>query len=184
MPCALPYAPEDELCKFCSSDPWVIRLKRKGPLVGKIPIPFGYLPTLVIFLLAQNEDFSFNRDKPEQYRNAIRLEYNRRSVYFVERRCQIEVSLSRCEYSLNDRSDIRNVVLQKAIPQTEERLHIEKDAITKDELFLCSCDGCNDRHFCILVNTDNPYLMCEETEHTFEMKSSWLSPGEKYVHIN
>ena len=39
---ALPYAPEDELCKFCSSDPWVIRLKRKGPLVGKIL----YQPTL------------------------------------------------------------------------------------------------------------------------------------------
>ena len=89
MPCALPYAPEDELCKFCSSDPWVIRLKRKGPLVGKIPIPFGYLPTLVIFLLAQNEDFSFNRDKPEQYRNAIRLEYNRRSVYLLSNRSEL-----------------------------------------------------------------------------------------------
>ena len=53
MPCALPYATEEQ-CVPCSSPPWVIRFRKRGIVKEYIPPPVGYLPALVVFLLTRH----------------------------------------------------------------------------------------------------------------------------------
>ena len=93
MPCALAYVP-DEQCEPDRSTPWVIRfrIKRGGIEEAFIPLPVGYLPTLVIFLLACfGSEFTLNR-KDRQFRNRIVLKYSQGGkVYIVERHLQLEV---------------------------------------------------------------------------------------------
>ena len=61
MPCALSYAPEASVSQ--SSPPWVIRLRvRQGVKDVYIPIPVGYLPAVVVFLLTEfSSHFSTDR---------------------------------------------------------------------------------------------------------------------------
>ena len=76
IPCALSYAPEASLS--VSSPPWVIRLRvRQGVEDDYIPIPVGYLPAVVVFLLTEFlSHFSTNLHH-QQYRNKIKLRYKR-----------------------------------------------------------------------------------------------------------
>ena len=69
MPCALAYLP-DELCEPHPSTPWVIRFKvKRGVEKVFIPLPVGYLPALVVFLLTCfSSQFSLIRSD-RQFRN-------------------------------------------------------------------------------------------------------------------
>ena len=162
MPCALPYAPENKLCEFHSCPPWVIRLKvQHGIEVSYISIPCSYLPTLIIFLLTQeNSPFTIDCDTERQYRDVINLQYNERgTVAFVEYRCRIEVTYSWYEQFPNDCSDIRTLILE-ALRLTEKRLNFKTGTIKKVDSFLCSCDGSDDRHLCTSTNPFSGTAKC------------------------
>ena len=180
MPCALPYAQKKKLCTF---PPWVIRLRvEQGLETSYIPIPHCYLPTLVIFLLKQqNSPFTIDDDVDRQYRNFINLQYKRGgTVSFVENCCQIEVSYSWCEYKQfsSNCSYIRTLILD-AIPLSEERLNIKSGTITKIDSFLCSCDGSDDCHLCTL-DLLSGIAKCEKTKqpsHLEPLHLCWLPSG-------
>ena len=159
IPCALCSILEDNLDKHIkehierqvrspvSPVPWVIKfnLKAVGPVreIDEIPIPVGYLPTLVIFLIKQG-CFSVGKStKYVQYRNVINIQYNcdEGTVYLVERHLQLEVYYSHSEIRPKRFSDIKDFVLQ-SMQQTQEELRIRDDAVI---LFLCSC---GDHTFC------------------------------------
>ena len=92
MPCALPYSTEMP----DSSHPWVIRLRvRRGVDEEYVPIPVGYLPAILVFLLTMFPDhFSLNRHQ-RQYRNVIKLVYKPGGlICLVERHLQLEVHYS------------------------------------------------------------------------------------------
>ena len=164
MPCALSYAPETSVSE--SSPPWVIRLRvRQGVEEVYIPIPVGYLPAVVVFLLTEfASHFSTNR-RQRQYRNMIKLRYKYGGyVYLIERHLQLEIYISLCEQLLQDCATIRNHVLE-SIRLTEEKLHIiqeGKSAITKVDSFLCSCGKDSAHHICA-YNVGSGILECEET---------------------
>ena len=177
MPCALPYATEMP----DSSHPWVIRLKaRRGVDKEYVPIPVGYLPAILIFLLTMFPNhFSLNRDQ-RQCRNVIRLCYGSGGVVcLVERHLQLEVHYScssikhkqlREEFKI-----IRNYVLE-SIHLTEEKLHIS-GAITKVDSFLCSCgEGSRPKHICV-YKPEGQILECEVTREVFVLEAHhqlWL----------
>ena len=95
MPCALPYATEMPH----SSHPWVIRLRvRRGiDEESDVPIPVGYLPAILVFLLTMfSGRFSLIR-RQRQYRNLFKLRYKPGGVVcLVERHLLLEVHYSCC----------------------------------------------------------------------------------------
>ena len=149
IPCALYSIPEVDLNEYMqqlrspvSSVPWVIKfnVNTVGPVreIDDIPIPVGYLPTLVIFLLKQDGSFSIGlEEKHVQYRNVINIQYNcnEGTVYLVERHMQLEVYYSHAKSHPNRFSAIKAFVL-KSMQQTQEEIRIRDDAVT---IFLCSC---------------------------------------------
>ena len=174
MPCALPYATEMP----DSSHPWVIRLRvRRGVNKEYVPIPVGYLPAILVFLLTIfPRHFSLNRDQ-RQYRNVFKLDYEPGGkVCLVERRLQLEVYYSCCQQLPQECAIIRSQVL-KSIHLTEEKLHIRVDAITKVDSFLCSCgEGSRAQHMCAF-NPETRILDCEETREVFGLEAHhqlWL----------
>ena len=160
MPCALSYAPEPSVSE--SSPPWVIRLQRNDKEIA-IPIPVGYLPAIVVFLLTEfSSHFSTDRCK-RQYRNLITLRYKRLGdVYLIERHLQLEIYFSGFKQLSQDCMTIRDLVL-KSIKLTEEKLHIIQGAITKVDSFLCSCGKGSAHHTCA-YNPLSGILECEEKE--------------------
>ena len=164
MPCALSYAPEASVSE--SSPPWVIRLRvRRGVEDVYIPIPVGYLPAVVVFLLTEfSSHFSTNR-RHKQNRYMIKLRYKYGGyVYLIERHLQLEIYFSFCKQLSQDCTTIRNHVLE-SIRLTEEKLHIiqeGKSAIIKVDSFLCSCGKGSAHHTCA-YNADSGILECEET---------------------
>ena len=170
MPCALSYASEnhEELEKLSAphklSHPWVIRLRQKqGARLVYIPIPVCYLPTLVVFLLTQDESLFSTNCKKRQYRNFINLQYRLGgTVYFVERHLQLEVYYSFCDDLPDQCSVIRRLVLE-SINLTEKRLSFKKDDIIKVDSFLCSCGKGSAHHTCA-YNPLSGILECEETD--------------------
>ena len=147
IPCALYSIPEVDLDKYMqqvhppvSSVPWVFkfRINTVGPIreIGYIPIPVGYLPTLVIFLLKQD---SFSIGQHVQYRNVINIQYNdsydEGTVYLVERHMQLEVYYSHAKSHPKRFSAIKVFVL-KSMQKTQKELRIRDDAFI---IFLCSC---------------------------------------------
>ena len=169
MPCALSYAPEASVSQ--SSPPWVIRLRvRQGDKDVDIPIPVGYLPAVVVFLLTEfSSHFSTDRCQ-RQYRNMIKLRYKRGGfVYLIERHLQLEIYFSLYEQLPQDRASIRDYVLE-SIRLTEEKLHIIEEgegAITKVDSFLCSCGKGSAHHTCA-YNPLSGILECTESEETGE----------------
>ena len=189
MPCALSYAPEPSVSE--SSPPWVIRLRRKNEDVD-IPIPMGYLPAIIVFLLMKfSREFSTDPIKQRyqydpdqrQYRNMIKLRYKRGGyVYLIERHLQLEIYFSCFDKLPHDCTTIRDRVLE-SICLTEEKLHIIQEgegAITKVDSFLCSCGKGSAHHTCA-YNPLSKILECEngETEESCKLDSRhmfWL-PG-------
>ena len=173
MPCALPYATEMPH----SSHPWVIRLRvRRGVNKEYVPIPVGYLPAILVFLLTMFPDhFSLNRYQ-RQYRNVIKLDYGPGGVVcLVERHLQLEVHYSCCDQLQQDCSIIRNHVLE-SIRLTEEKLHIREGAITKVDSFLCSCGEGRAHHICA-YNPETHIVECEVTREVFVLERQhqlWL----------
>ena len=176
MPCALPYATEMP----DSSHPWVIRLRvRRGVDKEYVPIPVGYLPAILVFLLTMfPHHFSLNRNQ-RQYRNKIELDFGPGGVVcLVERHLQLEVHYS-CSSIKKLRKEckiIRNNVLV-SIRLTEEKLHIREGAITKVDSFLCSCgEGSRAQHICA-YNPETQVVECEETREVFVLEAHhqlWL----------
>ena len=163
MPCALSYAPEASVSE--SSPPWVIRLRRKNE-DADLPIPVGYLPAIIVFLLTEfSSHFSTDRCH-RQYRNIIKLRYKRGGyVYLIERHLQLEIYFSCFEDLPKECTTIRDHVL-KSIRLTEEKLHIIQEgegAITKVDSFLCSCDKGSAHHTCA-YNPHTEVLECEAEE--------------------
>ena len=164
MPCALSYAPEPSVSE--SSPPWVIRLRRNNEYDVVIPIPVGYLPAIIVFLLTESSShFSMDRHH-RQYRNLIKLRYKRGGhVYLIERHLQLEIYFSVFEQLPQDCTTIRDLVL-KSIKLTEEKLHIiqiGEGAITKVDSFLCSCGKGSAHHTCA-YNPLSEILECEAEE--------------------
>ena len=160
MPCALPYATEMPH----SSHPWVIRLRvRRGvDEESDVPIPVGYLPAILVFLLTMfSGRFSLIR-RLRQYRNLFKLHYKPGGVVcLVERHLQLEVHYSCCDQLQQECTIIRNHVLE-SIRLTEEKLHIREGAITKVDSFLCSCGEGRAHHICA-YNPDTHIVECEVT---------------------
>ena len=176
MPCALPYATEMPH----SSHPWVIRLRvRRGVDKEYVPIPVGYLPAILVFLLTMFPDhFSLNR-RQRQYRNVIELDYEPGGVVcLVERHLQLEVHYSCSMKHKKLRQEctiIRNHVLE-SIRLTEEKLHIREGAITKVDSFLCSCGEGRAHHICA-YNPETHIVECEVTREVFDLERQhqlWL----------
>ena len=165
MPCALSYAPEASVSE--ASPPWVIRLRvRRGIEDVYIPIPVGYLPAVVVFLLTEFSSlFSIDR-RQRQYRNKIKLRYKRGGfVYLIEHHFQLEIYFSFCKQLPQECATIRNFIL-KSIRLTESKLHIIQDgegAITKVDSFLCTCGKGSAHHTCT-YNPDTGILECESEE--------------------
>ena len=175
MPCALPYA--TEMPK--SSHPWVIRLRvRRGVDEEYVPIPVGYLPAILVFLLTMfSGRFFLNRhQRQRQYRNIIKLRYKPGGVVcLVERHLQLEVHYSCCDRLQQQCAIIRNHVL-KSIRLTEDKLHIREGAITKVDSFLCSCGEGRAHHICA-YNPETHIVECEVTGEVFDMERQhqlWL----------
>ena len=112
MPCALSYAPEASVSE--SSTPWVIRLRvKQGVEDVYIPIPVGYLPAIVVFLLTEFSSLFSTDRRYRQYRNMIKLRYKRGGfVYLIERHLQLEIYFSFYEQLLRECATIRNLVLE------------------------------------------------------------------------
>ena len=176
MPCALSYALEANVVH--SSPPWVIRLRvKRGDEETYIPIPVGYLPAVVVFLLTNfSSHFSTERSQ-QQYRNMIKLHYKHGGcVCLIERHLRLEVSFSFCKKRSLDCATIRDHVLE-SIRLTEEKLHIREGAITKVDSFLCSCGKGSANHTCA-YNPFSETLECMETRDPCKLKtkhSRWLS---------
>ena len=179
MPCALSYAPEASVSMH-SSPSWVIRLRvRQGYEDVYIPIPVGYLPAVVVFLLTKfSSHFSTDRCQ-RQYRNMIKLRYKRGGfVYLIERHLQLEIYFSLYGQLPQDCATIRDYILE-SIRLTEEKLHIIQEgegAITKADSFLCSCGKGSAHHTCA-YNPLSGILECTESEDTGE--SCKLDPQHK-----
>ena len=173
MPCALPYATEMPH----SSHPWVIRLRvRRGVDEEYVPIPVGYLPAILVFLLTMfSGRFSLIR-RQRQYRNVIKLCYKPGGVVcLVERHLQLEVHYSCCEQLQQECAIIRNHVLE-SIRLTEEKLHIREGAIAKVDSFLCSCGEGRAHHICA-YNPETHIVECEVTREVFVLEPQhqlWL----------
>ena len=173
MPCALPYATEIPQ----SSHPWVIRLRvrREVDEESDVPIPVGYLPAILVFLLTM---FSgrFSLICQRQYRNLFKLRYKPGGVVcLVERHLQLEVHYSCCDQLQQECAIIRNHVLE-SIRLTEEKLHIREGAITKVDSFLCSCGEGRAHHICA-YNPETHIVECEETREVFVLERQhqlWL----------
>ena len=165
MPCALSSLPEASVSH--SSSPWVIRLRvRRGVEDIYIPIPVGYLPAVVVFLLTNfSSHFSTDR-RHRQYRNKISLKYKRGgTVHLIERHLQLEIYFSLYKQFPKDCATIRDHILE-SIRLTEEKLHIiqkGEGAITKVDSFLCSCGKGSAHHSCA-YNTLSGILECTESE--------------------
>ena len=175
MPCALPYTTEMP----GSSNPWIIRLRViRGVNEEYAPIPVGYLPAILVFLLTMFSSHFFLLQKQRQYRNVIKLCYKPGGVVcLVECHLQLEVHYSCCDRLLKEECPIiRNLVLE-SIRLTEEKLHIREGAINKVDSFLCSCgEGSRAQHICA-YNPETQIVECEETRKGFELEAHhklWL----------
>ena len=174
MPCALPYATEMPH----SSHPWVIRLRvrREVDEDSDVPIPVGYLPAILVFLLTMfSGRFSLIR-RQRQYRNLFKLRYKSGGVVcLVERHLQLEVHYSGCDQLQQECAIIRNHVLE-SIRLTEDKLHIREGAITKVDSFLCSCGEGRAHHICA-YNPETHIVECEVTREVFVLEHQhqlWL----------
>ena len=186
MPCALAYASHEQSEPLsCSSNPpWVIRFRMKqGTEDVYIPLPVGYLPALVVFLLT-NFPSDFSTDQMTlQYRNVINLRYKAGdlgSVYIVERHLQLEVYVEHFELVSSECLHIRNCVLE-AMCLTEEQLHITKGSITKVDCFLYSCGEGSSHHSNVGVYSCKLRgVKCEETRKIYPCSTKclhWIPPG-------
>ena len=175
IPCALSSLPEASTSES-SPHVWVIRLRvRRGFDKVYIPIPVGYLPAVVVFLLAEfSSHFSTDR-RHRQYRNKIVLEYEYGGfISLVERHLQLEVHYSGLERFPQECTTIRDHVLE-SIRLTEEKLHIIQEgegAITKIYSFLCSCGKGSAHHFCNYKPSG--CVECEETRMLYDLKPQHL----------
>ena len=177
MPCALPYATK---IAHSFQFPWMIRLRaRRGIYQEYVPIPVGYLPTILVFLLTVFPNKFVQIQKHErQYRNMIKLHYVPGGVVcLVERHLQIEVYYSgiKLKQLQQQCSTIRDCILE-SIRLTEVKLHIRKDAFTKVDSFLCSCGEESACHICTF-NPETCIVECEETREVFKLKAhhqQWL----------
>ena len=181
MPCALSYAPEASVSE--PSPPWLIRLRmRRGVEDVYIPIPVGYLPTVVVFLLTEFSSQFSTDHRHRQCRNVIKLRYKRGGfVYLIERHLQLEICFSLCEQLPQECATIRDLVLE-SIRLTEEKLHIIQEgegSITKVDSFLCSCGKGSAHHTCA-YNPISEILECEETRESCKLgrqQLRWLLSG-------
>ena len=175
MPCALSYAPEASMPQQ-SSLPWVIRLRvRRGVDKEYIPIPVGYLPAIVVFLLTEFSSLFSTDRRQRQYRNKIVLEYEHGGfISLVERHLQLEIHYSGLAKLPKECQTIRDHVLE-SIRLTEEKLHIIQEgegAITKVDSFLCSCDKCSADHFCTFKPSG--CVECEKTRELYKLDPQHL----------
>ena len=179
LPCALPHAPDDVVVEKeqVSVTPWILRLKlRCDAVLIDIPIPKGYLPTLVIRLITSRK-FEADFDS-HQYRNIMSIIYvDGGHVYFIERSHQLEIYYSWDKDFPNHCSVIRSEIV-KALVEAEEKLHFKSDILTKEDVFICSCNGPHPRHFCTYKSTVERAI-CEKSRkprHLSQEQQCWILP--------
>ena len=178
LPCALPYASEDEISERQQKTlhPWIVRLKSmRGPEEVHVPIPKGFFPTLVVHLLATP---SFKADhRTRQYRNAMSLCFvPGGKIYLIESRLQLEVYYSWDERLPEQCSTIRSSILE-GISTAEAKLHFAPGVLIKEDAFLCSCGRHNSHHLCAF-NHLSRVAECEKSEMPCDLKPEnvrWLS---------
>ena len=193
MPCALPYATEEQ-CVPCSSPPWVImfRIKRGIEEVDILP-PVGYLPALVVFLLTRYPSHFCIDSASRQYRNQFELKYRDGGlVYITEHYPQLEIFYTLLDAQPKYCLIIRNCVLN-AMYLTEERLRLNKcsceherecvceGVIDKIDSFLCLCGKGGARHLCN-YNHQSKIAICVKTNTSLHLKSTHLCWIQGIVH--
>ena len=143
-----------------------------------IPLPMGYLPALVVFLLTRFSSLFSLNCKDCQFRNLFVLKYKRGGkVYIVERHIQLETYFTHCEKLAGDCIVIRDSI-QKAIFLTEKRLRITENSITKVDSFLCSCD--ENAHHVFIYNNETGIAECEVTDDDCNLEAQhlrWIKSG-------
>ena len=184
LPCALPYAPEDVLLmkEHVSVTPWILRLvRRRSSGLVDIPIPKGYLPTLFVCLISF---IKFEADtNSHQYRNVMSISYNDGGhIYFIERSHQLEIYYSWDEVCPEHCSVIRSEII-KALVEVEEKLHFKPGILTKEDFFVCSCNGPHPRHLCTYKSTVERAI-CEKTRkpcHLSKQQLCWILPPSQGI---
>ena len=172
IPCALSSLPEASTSES-SPHMWVIRLRvKRGSIKEYIPIPVGYLPAVVVFLLTEFSSLFSTDRRQRQYRNKIVLEDEHGGlISLVERHLHLEVHYS----GLDEQCvTIRDHVL-KSIHLTEEKLHLIQEGegtITKVDSFRCSCDK-DSAHFCA-YKPSSGRVQCEKTGKLYELDPQHL----------
>ena len=196
MPCALSYLP-DEQCVPDIPLPWIIRFRiRRDVEKVYIPLPMGYLPAIIVFLLTCYSSHFFLCSESVQHRNQFKLEYEGGgSVFVVDQNLQLEIFYTCCKDLPQNCQFIRDCVLN-AMSLAEERLHITrcsgecelececKDVITKVDSFLCPCMNGEDRHICT-YNHRSEIAECVKSFKSLKLESGYLCwiQGKKYTHI-
>ena len=187
LPCALPYAPEDVVLKKeqASTTPWILRLKmRRGTIMVDVSIPKGYLPTLVVHLIT-SKMFEADTDC-RQYRDLMSISYvDGGHIYFIERSHQLEIYYSWDEEFPNHCSVIRSEIM-KALVEAEKKLSFKPEILTKEDVFICFCNGPHPRHFCTYKSTAERAI-CEKTRkprYLSRQQQCWILPpsqGRSYT---
>ena len=115
-----------------------------------VPTPKGYLPTLVVSLLNSPE---FETDEPIVANIAIswasRLRYHHTcggQDYFIENNRQLEIYYSQENEEHQHCSVIRSKILEVLV-EVEKKLQFQPDILVKEDVFVCSCNGPDPRHF-------------------------------------
>ena len=184
LPSALPYAPEDVVLKteHVSVTPWILRLKmRCNSGLVDIPIPKGYLPSLFICLITSRK-FETDFDS-RQYRDLMSISFvDGGCVYFVERSHQLEIYYSWDKEFPNHCSVIRSEIME-ALVKAEKKLCFLPDILTKEDVFICSCDGPRPRHFCTYKSIVKRAI-CEKTGkpcHLNKQQVFWILPSSQGI---
>ena len=172
LPCALLYAPDNVLKEIdqANRNPWILRLKMRRDTVSVlVPTPKGYLPTLVVSLL-KSPEFEAD-DSSRQYRNLMSLRYVHKGgqVYFIEKNHQLEIyySWEDSERHYQNCSAIRSKILD-TLKEVEEKLQFQPHILVKEDVFVCSCNGPDPRHFCTYVSQIKK-VVCEKTRKPLEL---------------
>ena len=113
-----------------------------------VPTPKGYLPTLVVSLLNSPE---FETDDPSRlYCDLMSIHYRHTcggQVYFIDNNRQLEINYSWENEEHQHCSLIRSKILEVLV-EVEKKFQFQPDILVKEDVFICSCNGPDPRHFC------------------------------------
>ena len=102
----------------------------------------------------------------------------------IERSHQLEIYYSWDEESPEECSVIHSEI-RKALVEAEEKLHFKPDILTKEDVFICSCNGPHPRHFCA-YNQRIQKAMCEKSKkplYLSKQQQRWILPPSPGIYL-